>query len=97
PARSGSARHHPGSRTVSGRRRAGALVAAAVLLVTVVSGCSRPGDGGYHLEASFPRAVALYPQSIVKVMGLNVGHVSAIKVLPDHVEVEMEIDGNVPL
>jgi virulence factor Mce-like protein len=73
------------------------LVLVAVVLVTVAVGCGRPGDGGYHLKASFPRAVALYSLSLVKVMGINVGHVSHIEVLPDHIEVEMQIDRNVPL
>ena len=80
------------------RLRGLAATAVAVLvLVGVFTGCGRPGDGGYHLKASFPRAVALYPQSIVKVMGLSVGHVSGVHLLPDHVEVDMVINRDVPL
>ena len=82
---------------MNAHRRIGTLGLAAIALITVLAGCGRPGDGGYHLKASFPRAVALYPQSIVKVMGISVGHVSSVKVMPDHIEVEMVIDRNVPL
>src|SRR5207302_110328 len=49
------------------------------------------------LKATFAKAVALYPQSLVKVMGISVGHVSAVRVKPDHIEVEMVIDRSVPL
>ncbi len=79
------------------RRRIGAVVVAAAVVATLLAGCSRPGDGGYHLQASFPRAVALYAQSRVKVMGIDVGRVTSVKVKPDHVEVQLLIDRDVPL
>jgi phospholipid/cholesterol/gamma-HCH transport system substrate-binding protein len=59
--------------------------------------CSQPCDGGYRLSAEFSRAVALYSKSRVKVMGVDVGTVRAIKVVGDHIRVEMQIDGKVPL
>ena len=76
-------------------RRAGVL-ALLVLLGTTI-GCSRPGDGGYHLTAYFPRAVALYPESRVKTMGIDVGTVTKIEVEGDRIRVEMQIDKAVPL
>jgi virulence factor Mce-like protein len=79
------------------RRRIGVIALTAAIVATGLAGCSRPGDGGYHLQASFPRAVALYAQSRVKVMGIDVGRVTSVKVKPDHVEVQLLIDRDVPL
>ena len=79
------------------RARSAGAALLAVMAVALVTGCSRPGDGGYHLDVSFPRAVALYAESTVKVMGIDVGHVTSVKVRPDHIDVEMVIDRSVPL
>jgi len=80
------------------RRAAVALVVAMVATIAAtIAGCSRPGDSGYHLSVEFPRAVALYSQSRVKVMGIDVGVVRSIEVDGDHVRVEMTIDDDVPL
>jgi len=78
-------------------RRVPVILVATAVVATLLAGCSRPGDGGYHLQASFPRAVALYAQSRVKVMGIDVGRVTSVKVKPDHVEVQLLIDRDVPL
>jgi virulence factor Mce-like protein len=74
-----------------------ALLTAAVLMAVALTSCGRPGDGGYKLRASFTKAVALYPLSIVKVMGISIGHVTAVNVKDDHIEVEMVIDRAIPL
>ena len=51
-------------------RRMGLLL-VVVALTAGLSACADPGDGGYRLTAYFPRAVALYEQSRVKVMGVD--------------------------
>ena len=74
------------------------LVVTASL--AAVSGCSLVGiggGGGYHVTAEFERAVGLYEQSTVKVMGANAGVVDSIEVDGDLVRVEMTIDDDVPL
>lgn len=67
----------------------------------MASGCSRVlGDGisdGYHLTASFERAVGLYPFGDVSAMGVAIGTVDAVEIDDDHVRVEMTIDPGVPL
>ncbi|MCI0346103.1 MAG: MCE family protein [Chloroflexi bacterium] len=68
-----------------------------VALTAGLSACADPGQGGYRLTAYFPRAVALYEQSRVKVMGVDVGTVRVVEVEPDRVRVEMSIDDDVPL
>ncbi len=83
------------------RRRAPGAAAAAVVVAAVVFGTALVGCGGaggtYTISASFPRAVALYEESAVKVMGIDVGSVTSVEVMDDHVRVEMEIDDAVPL
>lgn len=78
------------------RRPLAVLVAVSVALGALVA-CGRPGDGGYRLTAWFPRAVALYPESHVKVMGIDVGRVTGITTHDDAIEVTMRIDRDVPL
>jgi phospholipid/cholesterol/gamma-HCH transport system substrate-binding protein len=76
------------------------IAAVAVIAVAVLAGglagCGG-GPDGYVVQASFPRAVALYEQSAVKVMGIDVGTVTRVRVMDDHVEIEMVIDDDVPL
>ena len=60
------------------RRGAAAFVLALVAAVGLPA-CAQPGDGGYRLTADFSRAVALYPRSRVKVMGVDVGTVTSIE------------------
>ena len=71
-----------------------AVVVTAVL--ASLAGCGRSG-GGYTLTASFPRAVALYEESAVKVMGVDVGTVTAVAAEDDHIVVTMRIDDDIPL
>lgn len=75
-------------------RRLVTLVAVVGLLA---AGCSQPGADGYRVSASFERATALYEQSRVKVMGLDVGHVERIGIEGDRIRVDMRIDPDVPL
>ena len=78
-------------------RRGVAKVVVLGSLLTGLTACGQPGDGGYHLTAWFTKAVALYPQSHVKVMGLDVGRVTKVTVRDDAVQVDLLIDRKVPL
>jgi virulence factor Mce-like protein len=76
----------------------------ATLLVgiaLVAGGCSvlggDDGPGSYHMTVHFERAVALYPDSHVKVMGLDAGTITEVVPEGDEVRVELEIDGDVPI
>jgi phospholipid/cholesterol/gamma-HCH transport system substrate-binding protein len=71
-----------------------------VALALVASGCSAlPGSSssGYHLTAYFSRAVALYPQSKLKVMGVDAGIVDKIAIDGERIRVDMTVDDDVPL
>jgi phospholipid/cholesterol/gamma-HCH transport system substrate-binding protein len=72
----------------------------ALLVVALTAGglgaCTGSG-GGYRVTAMFPSAVALYPRSVVKVMGITIGRVTGVALEGDHVEVTMRIDNDVPL
>jgi len=72
-------------------------VAGLLVLAIIASGCRRPGDGGYALSACFERAVALFEESRIKVMGADVGLVTGIEIDGDQVCVDMQIDEHVPL
>lgn len=72
----------------------------AVLLVVLASaglpGCGVLGGSrgdSYRLTAYFDKAVSLYPQSSVKVLGLRAGTVTDVDVVGDQVRVRMRIDG----
>ena len=80
-------------------RRGSVLTAPALalaVLASVLAACGGTG-GGYTLTASFPRAVALYEDSRVKVMGVDVGTVTDIATADDHIAVTMRIDDDIPL
>ncbi len=74
-------------------------LAAALVLVTVCLALASCSSGGstYTIQARFPRAVALYDQSAVLVMGVRVGQVTSIEIDGDGIAVTMEIDEDVPL
>jgi virulence factor Mce-like protein len=55
------------------------------------------GGGGYRLTAYFDKAISLYPQSSVKVLGLSAGRVTSVKVVGTRVRVNMRIDKDVPV
>lgn len=75
------------------------VVAVVIATTSIASGCSVLGGGGghYKLIAYFPRAVALYPSSQVKVLGLPAGTVDTIDVEGTRVKVTMSIDDSVPV
>jgi phospholipid/cholesterol/gamma-HCH transport system substrate-binding protein len=87
---------------VSRLRAVGTLV---LLVALVAGGCSvlgmGQGSGGgpedYRMTLYFERAVALYPESRVKVMGLDAGRILEVVPEGDHVRVEIEVDGDVPV
>jgi virulence factor Mce-like protein len=80
-------------------RRFAPLVLVAAL---VAGGCSvlSGGDEGpeaTHLTVWFERAVSLYPESHVQVMGLDAGTIDAVEPEGDRVRVELSVDGDVPI
>jgi phospholipid/cholesterol/gamma-HCH transport system substrate-binding protein len=78
--------------------RRGAVLATAAALVA--AGCSTlPGAGGgtYTVEALFPRAVALYASSDVRVLGLVSGSIKEVIVQGSTVRVVLSIDDDVLL
>lgn len=79
---------------VFGGRRGPALV---VVLALLLASCAQPGDGGYLVSASFPRAAQLFEDSRVKVMGLDVGHVEQVAIEGDRIRVDLRIDHAVRL
>ena len=72
-------------------------LALVLVLVLLLASCAQPGDGGYLVSASFPRAAQLFEDSRVKVMGLDVGHVEAIAIDGERIRVDLRIDREVPL
>ena len=86
-------------RRSSPRRHPWRALATTVALVVGATGCSLvPGSGGgYHLTAYFTRAVALYPHSRIKVMGVDAGAVDNITIDGQRIKVDMTIDDDVPL
>ena len=74
------------------------LVAALLVVLASAPSCSLLGaGGGYELIAYFPRAVALYPESTVKVMGVDAGRVTDVVTEGNRVRVEITVDDGVPL
>lgn len=81
-------------------RRVLASVAVTVLASLGVASCSvigGGGGGGLTLTAWFPRAVALYKSSDVRVLGLVSGKISDVQVVGDRVKVTMKVDKDTPI
>ena len=83
-------------------RLAERLVPVVVVAALVAGGCSVLGGGDSgpddtHLTVYFERAVALYPESRVKVMGLDAGTVLDVVPEGDRVRVEIAVDGDIPV
>jgi virulence factor Mce-like protein len=70
-----------------------ALVASiAILAASVVITVNRTGGTQtYRLTAYFPRAIGLFPRSTVRVLGVEVGRVTAVVPDGDRVRVEMDV------
>jgi phospholipid/cholesterol/gamma-HCH transport system substrate-binding protein len=75
------------------------LAAALVAVLLVAPGCGLVGGGsdGYTLTVQFERAVSLYPQSEIRILGLPAGRVTSVDADGAIVEVELAIDGDVPV
>ncbi|HEU5084911.1 MAG TPA: MCE family protein [Acidimicrobiales bacterium] len=67
------------------------------LLAVAAAGCGGSDGGTYEVVARFGRAVAVYEQSDVKVMGVTVGHVRDIEIDGDEIVVTLAVDDDVPL
>jgi phospholipid/cholesterol/gamma-HCH transport system substrate-binding protein len=67
-------------------------VAAAVLLLTATFFTLRGGDETRTVTAHFPRAVSVYKGTDVRVLGVNVGRVTAVTPEGNSVRVDMEYD-----
>lgn len=78
-------------------RRAAALLAAVLVSTSVLAGCSSSRSGSYEIVARFSRAIAIYEQSDVKVMGVTVGHVREIDIDGDAIVLTLQISDDVPL
>ena len=95
---------HAGGQAAAGarwstRRRLGVL-AVPLAVALVAGGCSvigGGGDGSYQLTVHFDRAVALYPESSVRVMGLDSGTIQAVEPEGDSVRVEISVNEDVPV
>lgn len=78
-------------------------VPVRLLLVTLIgalvaSSCSLiPGGGTYEVSAYFPRAVSLYEEGAVQVLGLPAGEITGVEVIGDQVKVTMAIDEDIPV
>ncbi len=76
-------------------------VAALVVLAGVVaSSCSVVGGGGggnYQLTAWFPKTIALFKDSQVRVLGLPAGSVAKVTAMGDKVRVDMKVKNSVPV
>ena len=69
---------------------------AFVLAVVAIAACGG-GPDTYEVVARFTRAVAIYEQSDVKVMGVTVGQVDHIEIDGDEIVVTLAIRDDVPL
>lgn len=86
-------------RSLHPRRATLTAIVAMALIATSLGGCSllRTAPKTYAVTAYFQEAVALYPHSKVKVMGMDIGTVNAVKIDGSRIRVEMAIKRNVPL
>ena len=77
------------------------FTALVVLAGIVLSSCSLVAGGGgskeYTLSAWFPKTIALFPASEVRVLGLPAGKVSTVKAIGDRVRVDMKVKDSVPV
>lgn len=76
-------------------------VAVAVVVALAGGGCSLvgggSGDGATHLTIEFRRAVAVYPGSSVRVLGLPAGTIDEVVPEGNRVRVEVTVDADVPV
>jgi phospholipid/cholesterol/gamma-HCH transport system substrate-binding protein len=72
-------------------------VVVAVLLVAATFALLNGGPADRKVTAHFSRAVAIYPGSEVRLMGVRIGSVTAVVPEGDSVRVEMKYDGTYKL
>lgn len=78
------------------------LARIAVALIVLAAGIGvysflTREDDTYDVVAYFPRAVSLYEQGSVQVLGLPAGRIADIEVVGDQVKVTMAIDDDIPI
>ena len=76
------------------------LTAVVVVGAVLLSSCSLVGGGGgkpYKLTAWFPKTVALFKDSEVRVLGLPAGKVTKVETHGNKVRVDMDIKETVPV
>ena len=78
-------------------RRALCVVASALAGTLSLAGCGTSEPSTYEISARFTRAVAVYEQSDVKVMGVTVGEVRDIEIDGDEIVLTLAIREDVPL
>ena len=75
------------------------LASVGVLAAVLLSSCSVVGGGGgksYKLAAWFPKTIALFKDSQVRVLGLPAGQVTKVQAMGDKVRIEMKVKDSVP-
>lgn len=77
--------------------KAGVLLVVVVLLLATALVLRPTGGGTKTLTVHLPRAVSVYEGTEVRVLGVNVGRVTAVRPDGDSVEVELEYDEDVRL
>ena len=83
---------------MTGWSRRTQIIAAAVPVALLLLGFLLfPGNGSRTVVAHFDRAVAVYPGTDLRVMGVQVGKVTAVVPDGNSVRVEMEYDGEYKL
>ena len=76
------------------------LASVAALSAILLSSCSVIGGGGgkeTKLTAWFPKTIALFPASEVRVLGLPAGKVTKVTAMGDQVKVEFNVKHSVPV
>jgi phospholipid/cholesterol/gamma-HCH transport system substrate-binding protein len=68
-----------------------------VLLVAAIVWLAMPGDPSMTVTAEFSEAPGLYPGNFVDVLGIPVGHVTAVDPGPNGVTVTMQVPTNVAI
>lgn len=73
------------------------LIAALLAMTALLAGCDLGGRSDTRLTAEFANTNNLFEGSEVRVLGLKVGEVTAIRPRGETVEVHMAVDGNRPI
>ena len=79
------------------RLRVAALVVLAGIFASSCSVVGGGGGGSYQLAAWFPKTIALFKDSQVRVLGLPAGKVTKVEAIGDRVRIEIKIKNSVPV